>query len=642
MEALGLGNFNSIDSFVEVKLKKLDSLPVGFSTLFELMFSEKSNLMYEKSEGYRIKKTTYGEAYDDILRLASTLNTALGLPEGTVVGLSMENSLLWIELFWAILLCGCRPLLLNLRLSDSALEQALADCGAGAVISDGRRFSVRTIPADEIKKSETALSPKAFGGEILVMSSGTSDHVKICAYSAGEFRCQIHDSYQIIKECALVKRHYEGYIKQLAFLPFYHVFGLIAMYIWFAFFSRAFVQLNDMAPQTIVNTIKRHKVTHIFAVPLFWETVYDQAVKTIKSRGEKTYAKFLKGIKISRKLSKFPALHAAFAKKAFREVRENLFGESICFLITGGSSIRPEVIEFFNAIGYRLADGYGMTEIGITSVELSDDPRVLNACSVGRPMSYAEYKINEKGELLVRGQVIAKYIIEDGKKTVTDKNEWFNTRDLAECRNGKYYILGRADDLIVASNGENLNPNLIEPLLRAGAEGVCLISDGKTPVLLVSVNRYSTSEQLQKLDSDLKKRLAEQKLTGQIGKIAYIGDPLMAGDEFKLNRKRLSDAYRAGRLNIVDPRSRTSDDDQDELMLHLRQVVAVALDKDVSAVAPESDFFTDLGGTSLDYFAMISKLQEDFAVPFPQNADGSLNTVKELYDFIRSSNNDAD
>ena len=88
-------------------------------------------------------------------------------------------------------------------------------------------------------------------------------------------------------------------------------------------------------------------------------------------------------------------------------------------------------------------------------------------------MSYAEYKINEKGELLVRGQVIAKYIIEDGKKTVTDKNEWFNTRDLAECRNGKYYILGRADDLIVASNGENLNPNLIEPLLRAGAEGVC-------------------------------------------------------------------------------------------------------------------------------------------------------------------------
>ena len=636
MTELGLGQYKTIDAFVEAKLKKLGSLPTGFSTLFELMFSEKENLMYEKSEGYRIKKTTYGEAYDDILHLASSLKEQLSLPEGSVVGLSMENSLLWIELFWAILLCGCRPLLLNLRLSDSALEQALVGCGAKAVISDGREYSVRTIRAGEIEKAPEALVPGVFGEELLVMSSGTSDHVKICAYSAEEFRCQIHDSYNIIKECEPAKRHYEGYIKQLTFLPFYHVFGLIAMYIWFAFFSRAFVQLNDMAPQTIINTIKRHKVTHIFAVPLFWETVYDSAIKTIKSRGEKTYGKFLKGMKLSRKLAKFPKLHAAFAKKAFGEIRENLFGESICFLITGGSAIRPEVIEFFNAIGYRLADGYGMTEIGITSVELSDDPRVLNSCSVGRPMTYAEYKISDSGELLVRGQVIAKYIIEDGKKTVTDKSEWFNTHDLVECVGGKYRILGRADDLIVAANGENLNPNLVEPELRAG-EGVCLISDGKTPVLLVSVSRYATGEQLQAIDADVKRRLSELNLTGQIGRIVYVGEPLMKGSEFKLNRKRLGDDFRAGRLSVVDPSSQTDDAVQDELMLHLRRIVAAMLDRDVSQVALQSDFFTDLGGTSLDYYALTAKLQEEFAVSFPQTADGSLNTVKEMYEYIVSS-----
>ena len=372
MEAYGLGNHKDIDSFVAEKLKRLDAAEADFSALFELMFSEKENLMYEKSEGYRIRQTTYGEAYRDIFRLASTLRRTLALPEGAVVGLSMDNSLLWLELFWAILLTGCRPLLLNLRLSDTALEQALADSGAQAVLSDKRRYSVRTVMAEELTPDEEAFVPKRFGAELLVMSSGTSDHVKICAYSAEEFRCQIHDSYQIIRECTQVKKHYEGYIKQLCFLPFYHVFGLIAMYIWFAFFSRAFVQLNDLAPQTILNTIKRHKVTHIFAVPLFWETVYDQAIKTIRNRGEKTFKKFQKGMAIARRLSGSPALSRAFSKKAFREVRDNLFGESIIFLITGGSAIRPEVIEFFNAIGYHLADGYGMTEIGITSVELSD------------------------------------------------------------------------------------------------------------------------------------------------------------------------------------------------------------------------------------------------------------------------------
>ncbi|MBQ1944912.1 MAG: AMP-binding protein, partial [Ruminococcus sp.] len=369
----------------------------------------------------------------------------------------------------------------------------------------------------------------------------------------GEFRCQIHDSYQIIRECTQVKKHYEGYIKQLCFLPFYHVFGLIAMYIWFAFFSRAFVQLNDLAPQTILNTIKRHKVTHIFAVPLFWETVYDQAIKTIRNRGEKTFKKFQKGMAIARRLSGSPALSRAFSKKAFREVRDNLFGESIIFLITGGSAIRPEVIEFFNAIGYHLADGYGMTEIGITSVELSDSPRVRNACFVGKPMTYAAYQINEKGELLVRGKVIAKYVIEDGKKTVTDKSAWFNTHDLAECVDGRYRILGRADDLIVAPNGENLNPNLTEPQLRiAGANGVCLIKDGKTPVLLVSVNRYTAPDQLQRLDGAFKEKIAALHLTGQIGRIVYTSAPLMADDEFKLNRRRLSDDCRAGRLPLLD------------------------------------------------------------------------------------------
>ena len=639
MKNLGLGQYNTIDEFVEAKLQRLDAAEAGFDTLFELMFSEKENLMYEQSVGYRMKQTTYGEAYEDILRLSGVVRRTLGLPANAIVGLSMDNSLLWLEMFWAILRAGYRPLLINLRLSDAAVAQAIRDCGAQAVISDGRQYGVRTVAADKIYPDGAPYAASDFGSELLVMSSGTSDHLKICAYSAEEFRCQIHDSYQIIKECALIKQHYDGHIKQLCFLPFYHVFGLIAVYIWFAFFSRAFVQLNDLSPQTIVNTIKRHKVTHIFAVPLFWETVYDQAIKTIKSRGDKTYQKFLKGMQLSRRLGSMPLLGNAFTKAAFREVRENLFGESICFLITGGSAIRPEVIEFFNAIGYRLADGYGMTEIGITSVELSGDRHLLNACSVGKPMTYAEYKLNEKGELLVRGRVIAKYIIEDGKKTVTDKTAWFNTRDLAVCENGKYRILGRADDLIVAANGENLNPNLAEPLLRtAGANGVCLISDGKTPVLLVSVNRYITAEQLDALDKQIKAQMAANNLTGQIGRTVYIADPLMKDDEFKLNRKRLRADYCAGRLQAVDPRTH-SDSGQDELMRHLRQMIAVALDRQESEVAPQSDFFADLGGTSLDYFALIAKLQEDFSLPFPQNDGKSLSTAQELYDYIRNSEN---
>lgn len=642
MKDYGLGQFNNIDSFVEAKLEAFKNSKRCFFTLFELMFREQDNIMFEKSEGYRIRTTTYGESKSSILKRAAVLKDILSdIKQGSAVGISMENSIDWIEVFWAVILAGFNPLLINLRLSDALTEKALKDAEAKAVISDGRKYSVRTINSSDVSPADRELkvSFDSTGDAIMVMSSGTSASVKICAYTAEEFYHQIFDSYSIIKENKMTKKHYEGMLKQLTFLPFYHIFGLVAVYIWFAFFSRTFVQLNDMSPQTIVNTVKRHKVTHIFAVPLFWETVYKEAMRTIKNRGEKTVKKFNKAMKIARKTAEIPLVGNLFSKLAFKEVRENLFGESISFMITGGSSISPDVMEFFNAIGYMLADGYGMSEIGITSVELSSSKKILNSCSVGKPMSFTEYKINENGELLVRGKGIAHYIIENGVKK--PKPEWFNTRDLAVCENGRYRILGRKDDLIISPTGENLNPNLIEPEFESIDKlgGVCLIgvkTDGAdAPVLVASVNRYITSDALSTVENKIKQKITELGLSGEIKKIFFTGDSLLQGEEFKLNRLRIKNDYLEGRLNAVEPSDSGEDDASDSLLLHLIDVFAVTLGRDKGEISPNSDFFLDLGGSSLDYLAMTAKLQEEFGIAFPTSSDKSLSTAKDLYTFIK-------
>ncbi len=75
-------------------------------------------------------------------------------------------------------------------------------------------------------------------------------------------------------------------------------------------------------------------------------------------------------------------------------------------------------------------------------------------------------------------------------------------------------------------------------------------------------------------------------------------------------------------------------------MLHLRQVFAVTLGLDVSAVAPQSDFFADLGGASLDYFAAVAKLQEDFSMPFPQDEGKTLSTAQDFYHYIKKVQSD--
>lgn len=640
MRNLGLGEHRTIGSFVWAKLRAFSEENADFAHFFELMFSEKENIMYEMSVGYRIVKTTYGEAKSMTLKRANALKNRLSsLEYDAVVGISMGNGPEWIETFWAVLASGFRPLLLNLRLDDVTLEKAIAASGAKAVISDGRSYSVETIASSELISSEE-ISPDLFGTEVLVMSSGTSESVKICAYSAEEFRHQVICSYGIIKNCRRLKKHYGGCLKQLTFLPFYHIFGLVAVYIWFAFFSRTFVHLSDMSPQTIVNTVKRHKVTHIFAVPLFWETVYAQAIKGIKARGEKTFAKFEKGMRISRAIGNLPVIGKLFSKTAFRELRENIFGESVQFMISGGSAISENVLEFFNAIGYHLANGYGMTEIGITSVELSKNKKLLNSGWVGKPFSGVEYKI-EDGQLFVRGQVIAKYIIENGERR--DRDGWFATRDLAEMKNGRYRILGRKDDLVISSSGENLNPCLIEPRFRIrGVTGVCLVGIGKTepkrPVLIVGVNGYISDKSFAAVSDEISKILSELDLSSQIRNVYFTPEPLLRNDEFKLNRRRLASEVENGTLKQITARSVSENLSGDPLFDEIRAAVAVALNIDEETVGEDFDFFVDGGGSSFDYFAMISKLEEVFSVSFA--GVRPLGKTKDLYEFVKASVND--
>ena len=78
--------------------------------------------------------------------------------------------------------------------------------------------------------------------------------------------------------------------------------------------------------------------------------------------------------------------------------------------------------------------------------------------SVGRPLKYVNYQINNDGELIVNSKAMANFIIVDGKKQ-NNVDRWFVTHDLAKRVGDSYFLEGRKDDLLVPSNGENVNPN---------------------------------------------------------------------------------------------------------------------------------------------------------------------------------------
>jgi len=618
-----------IDKYVQAKIKDLELTDKSFKAIYNLMFRDDCFTMFEWTDGSKIKKMTYGQCRDEIEKISRWLSLKLkDVKKGAFVGLYAQNSIKWIQVFWSILKCGFKPLLLNTKMARDRLDDTLKYYEIGAVVSDGEIFNQKTILIDDIGFVEEGAPVEKWENQIIVMSSGTSLQAKLCCYDGESFYYQLLNSADIIKKSKPIKKHYEGNLKQLMFLPLYHIFGLAAMFMWFAFFSRTFVVLKDQNPETILFTIKKHKVTHIFAVPLFWEVVYKKFKQTLNMQDEKTIRKVKKGLAL---VKKFKSLW--LGKKLFKPVREKIFGESICFLISGGSSISSEILTFFNSIGYHLSNGYGMSEIGITSVELSSKFKNLTDCSVGKPFTHVKYKIDENGALLVKAKSMAKEIYINGKKEQLCDG-WYNTLDIVKCEKDRYFICGRKDDMIVGPDGENLNPAWVEKQISLdNVENVCILNINKIPTLLVQVSKLLHSNKLLTIKEKAKEELCRLNVAQVVKNIVFTNEPLILGNEFKLNRKRLEKV-----TLIEETQNGFNVNCENETIERLKQLFADALGTESDKILPNAHFFFDLHGNSLDYFSLISAIQAEFCVKFPQQEGNSLYTILEFYNFIQKNN----
>lgn len=633
----GFGGFADITTYVETQIKRLRKCEQNFRSVFDFVFSLENNVMAEYTDGNRIYYMTYGECKQRILSICGSLSEKLGeLPKNSLVGIYMDNRPEWIQIFWAILRCGYVPLLMNKRLSKQMLDNVVETSDVRAVISDDKKFNVSTYDYHDICSNDNVAIPKEnWADEIIFMSSGTSMNVKLCVYNGNKICEQIYNSENIIRQNKAIKEHVDGKLKQLTFLPFYHVFGFLACYMWFAFFSRTFVFLSNYHSDTILKTVRKHKVTHIFAVPLLWTKIESAARKTIADRGKQTNNKFNRALSISQKLQN-AGFGSGFAKLAFREVRENIFGDSVRFMISGGGNIPQRTLKFFNGIGYRLVNGYGMTEIGITSVQLSNKPRVINTASVGRPFASVEYR-TVNGELAVKGKSMAAVVMADGKRCVLDENKWFLTEDLAECKKGFWFLNGRKDDMIVNSSGENICPQLVENRLNV-QDAECVLLGIPTPdgsvrsQLIVSISPQSDPEIIRE---EITAQLKKEEFYRLIDDIRLTYVPLIKESEFKINRQRLKNDITSGNIAfIVGKKHNTSDIPDDELRKYIVKVFEKALEKKLTAEQFDSNFFYELDGTSLSYFELVEDIKGDTGINLLSDENEVLYSVNDIYKYL--------
>ena len=160
------------------------------------------------------------------------------------------------------------------------------------------------------------------------------------------------------------------------------------------------------------------------------------------------------------------------------------FGGKFRAAISGGGALQPETEAFYHAVGFKLLEGYGMTETApVISVRSSKKPRSNNVGWVfpsldvkivaekdGQIADGEPLKSGKRGLILVRGRQVMKgyYKRDDLTAEIIDQDGWLNTGDLGmlSC-DEELKIVGRAKDTIVLLGGENIEPQVIEKAVNA-------------------------------------------------------------------------------------------------------------------------------------------------------------------------------
>jgi long-chain acyl-CoA synthetase len=149
-------------------------------------------------------------------------------------------------------------------------------------------------------------------------------------------------------------------------------------------------------------------------------------------------------------------------------------------LCCSSAALDPKMLLELAQNGFVINQCYGMTETfgdGILNFTQTAD----HMSAVGKPDDHVQYKLDETGEICIRGGCVMLGYYKDPEATaeVIDADGWFHTGDLARVdEEGFYYITGRKKNIIILDNGENVSPEELENLLsKCEAVKECIVRE---------------------------------------------------------------------------------------------------------------------------------------------------------------------
>ena len=581
------------------------------------------------------------------------------LPKNSIVALKLKNCPDWPRLFWGILMNGFVPFLIDAKLPKENTETLLRESGAKGIIT-GEIFSydIPTVNVASLEEVKVNFKfPVTWANEVIFCSSGTTGNVKLMVFDGANLCHQVAACLDMPNTTNDIM--YPGEINIVAIIPFHHIFGFVAVFLWYTFFGKNIVFVKDLSPTEVTSTCQRCGVTHVYSVPLFWDSLAQSLIRKADLEGPKKADILSKMIAFN--THKIPAEKAGQAAYpiALGIVQSQLLGKKIRYCISGGGYISAETMNIINGVGYPLYNGYGMTEAGVVSVELSPKVEYRLKGSIGKPLHGVEFKLRNTtklhpnvGELMIKSEITHKIEIINGVEQSPELIDGFMpTGDIAaRDETGFYYIKGRIKDIIINENGENIYPDEIEDYFKEvkGVTNVCVVGVKKgksqhesiTAIFEISndVDEDKLKEMKAQID-EINASLSNEKRV-QDFYIAKEKLPLTASMKVKRFQVRELMKIKKGAFISFDEKKEIKSfdgykkEDVEPVIKKVRRIFSKTLYLPVIKIGDDDHWINDLGGDSMSYIELINSLDQEFETKIPEELYAKLTSVDEFTEEI--------
>ena len=311
-----------------------------------------------------------------------------------------------------------------------------------------------TLPdAKECKWRHRSLRDIAF----IIYTSGTTGAPKGVEITFNNMMSQLED-LKIALENILPQKE----INVLSILPMNHLFEMTVGFSTFLNFGFSVYYTHSLKPKDILGIMRDKKIEFMIVVPAFLKLLKSAIENELNKSPKSTQLLF----KATYHFAKFIPFYSV-KKILFKKIHDK-FGGRFIGCISGGAPLDINVGRFFERIGLKVYQGYGLSETSPV-VSVNYDKRHVLA-SVGKPLQHFEARIDsETGELQLKGPSVMKGYHNQPELTAQtiDEDGWLHTGDIAKFdKDGHIYITGRIKNMIVLSGGKKVFPEEVEAVLE--------------------------------------------------------------------------------------------------------------------------------------------------------------------------------